>query len=67
MKSIVQEVHGCSGSFRLRTVSLHPTLGEARTEAKRRNQVIADSRGIRLPEYLADRSNYEGQFVANRA
>lgn len=66
MKALVQEVRGCSGSFRLFTVSEHSTIKKAREEAKRRNQNIADRRGISLRAMLNDRSNHEGMYVATR-
>jgi hypothetical protein len=66
MKSLLQEVRGCSGSFRLHTIEEYSTMREAAAEAKRRNTNIADRHGISLRKYLADRSNYEGQFIANR-
>lgn len=66
MKSLVQEVRGNSGSYRLVTVSEHATMRDAKAEAAKRNQEIADRRGESLKAMLNDRSNYEGSFVANR-
>lgn len=64
MKYIVYEIRGCSGSFREVPFAEHTTLAEAEYHANRKNQDIADRRGMDLEEYLNDRSNYEGSYGA---
>lgn len=64
MKSVVYEVRGCSGSFKEVTVSEHATLADARVESKKRNQHLADRRGIDLKDLWSDQSQFEGTYGA---